>query len=116
VKFWTENKGIGIYPSDWGYAAAFTLTFNDAAKTVTPATLRNFHLFVDCPSLQANFNGGGLSARAAEALRQKFPVLEATLAPKGRVRMTAKGADRLELPRPTAVSWDVQVDIPIYAN
>ena len=112
VKFWTES-GVGGYPTEWGYAAVFTFTFNDAGAHATRVTLRDFHLYVDCPTLQANLTGSGFTPRAAERMRQGFPVFEATLGPGGRVRMTARGADKLELPTPTAVSWDVSLDAPV---
>jgi hypothetical protein len=32
------------------------------------------------------------------------------------VRLTARGADKLELPTPTAVTWDVSVDAPVVAK
>lgn len=116
VKFWTEGGGRGGYPSEWEYAAAFTFTFKDAGARVTGAELRDFHLYVDCPTLQANLTGSSFTPRAAEKLRQGFPAFEATLAPDGRVRMTARGADKLELPTPTAVSWEVSVDAPVYVK
>jgi hypothetical protein len=115
VKFWTED-GRGAYPTEWEYAAKFTFTFKDAGAQATQATLKDFHLYVDCPSLQANLTGGSFSARAAEKLRQGFPAFDATLSTGGRVRLTARGADKLELPTPTAVTWDVSVDAPVVAK
>ncbi len=71
---------------------------------------------MDCPTLQVNLSGSGFTPRAAEKLRQGFPVFEATLGADGRVRMTARGADKVELPAPTSVIWDVSVDAPVYVK
>jgi predicted RNase H-like nuclease len=71
---------------------------------------------VDCPTLQANLTGSGFTERAAQKLRQGFPAFEATLAPGGHVRMTVRGADKLELPAQTSVTWDVRVDAPVHAK
>jgi hypothetical protein len=116
VKFWTETEGRGGYPTEWEYHAKFTLTLKDVGAGATQASLDSFHLYVDCPTLQANLTGSGFTPRAAEKLRQGFPAFEATLGPGGRVRMSARGADKLELPTPTSVTWDVRVDAPIYAK
>jgi hypothetical protein len=116
VKFWTEGGGQGGYPREWEYAAAFTLTLKDAAARAAQASLQSFHLYVDCPTVQANLTGSGFTARAAQKLREGFPAFEATLGPGGHVRMTARGADKLELPTPTSVTWDVSVDAPVYVK
>ena len=115
MKFWTESA-VGAYPTEWGYAAAFTFTFKDAGAQATQASLRDFHLYVDCPTLQANLGGSGFTPRAADKLRRGFPEFDAKLSAGGRVRMTARGADKLELPTPTSVTWDVRVDAAIYVK
>lgn len=116
VRFWTEGGGQGGYPSEWGYVAAFTFTLPAAGGRADQASLRDFHLYVDCPTLHANLTGSSFTPSAADKLRRGFPVFEATLAAGGRVRMTARGADRLTLPTPTAVSWDLTVDAPVYVK
>jgi hypothetical protein len=34
----------------------------------------------------------------------------------GRIRMTARGADKLKLPEPASVTWAVNGDAPVYAR
>jgi len=112
VKFWIDG-GHGGYPTEWGYAAKFTFTFKDESPKASHASVRDYTLYVDCPTLQANLSGGGITPRGRDKLRQGFPTFEAVLSPGGAMRMAARGADKLELPTPTSVSWDVSVEATI---
>ncbi len=113
VAFWLKQAGSGgtAHDPSMGYFAVVTLKLvKDAPPRVDQAAIESCHFYVHCPTLQANLNRSIFTRRD---MKKDFPTFEAALQREGRLRLNARGDEKMGMQSPTHITWDVRVDAPV---
>jgi hypothetical protein len=103
----------GEMPAEHDSFASVTFTLKPGATELSHETLKDYHFYINCPTLQMNFNRGTFTKRGVETMKATLPTFGGRLGSGGRLQLASRGTESMGIDAITKATWDFRLDAPV---